>query len=407
MRVLHLALRGITGGGAHRGTYQLHRALLAAGIDSHLLVREKDIDDDTVTELPRRATTWLESLPARIRQKRDRMQIPADAEFTTDRATMAPAELVGIEAYDVVHLHHINHGFDEEILFGRVKKTQRLFWTLHDAYPFTGGCHVVRDCMRYTDICGCCPQLGSDRENDLSSQILKRKLERLRDLDMTFIGQSRWIVACAQQSTIGKDIPHRVIPEAIDTTQFVPTDRGAAKQSLRVPKDKVVVGWMGVTVSDARKGLDLLQDAMQRLDPDRYHVLWAGGGEYDLRVPCTHTRLSSRKGLAQVNEFYAACDVMAVPSREESFCLVACEASSCGTPVVAFAATGLLDAISDGENGFLVEPFSPAALKDEIERIAALPSSKYEELRDQMRRVSVAKYDLAVLAQRHIEVYQG
>lgn len=406
MRVLHLAFQAGMGGAA-RSVFQLHKALLVAGIDSHLLVRKKDIDDNSVDVLPHRATTWLESFPARIRQKLDRMQIPAGAEFTTDRATMAPAELAGIEDFDIVHLHYINHGFDEAMLFRRLKKTQKLFWTLHDAYPFTGGCHVVGDCERYATGCGLCPRLGGVRENDLSAQIVRRKLERLRGFDMTFIGQSRWIAACSERSVIGKAVRHRVIPEAIDTSQYVPTNRQAAKANLGVPSDRIVVGWIAASVADPNKGLDLLQAAMGGLDPARFHVLWAGNGEFDLQVPCTHTRLQPRSGLAEINEFYAACDIVAVPSRQETFCFVACEASSCGTPVVAFAATGLVDAISDGENGYLVEPLSPEAMRKEIDRIASLPSDEYEALRAQMRTASVAKYDLGLRAQRHIDLYRG
>src|ERR1019366_4720282 len=199
MRVLHLSFQAALGGAA-RSAYQLHKALLAAGIDSHLVVRKKDIDDNVIDVLPHRATTWLEALPSRVRQKLDRMQIPGGAEFTTDRATMAPAELAGIEDFDVVHLHYINHGFDEPTLFRSLKKTQRLFWTLHDAYPFTGGCHVAHDCERYTTGCGRCPRLGGERQDDLSAQIVRRKLERLRGFDMTYIGQSRWIAACSERS---------------------------------------------------------------------------------------------------------------------------------------------------------------------------------------------------------------
>jgi glycosyltransferase involved in cell wall biosynthesis len=320
---------------------------------------------------------------------------------------MAPSQLAGIEDYDVVHLHYINFGFDEATLFRRLNPQQRLFWTLHDAYPFTGGCHIARDCERYAIGCGRCPRLGGKRDDDLSAQIVRRKLDRLRGFDMTFIGPSRWIVGCCERSVIGKVVKLGTIPDSVDTALFVPTGRHAAKASLGVPADRVTVGWLAAAVDDPNKGLDLLQAAMQGLDPDRFHVLWGGNGDFELQVPCTHTRLKPRIGLAQVLEFYAACDVMVVPSRQETFCLVACEAASCGTPVVAFAATGLLDALSDGENGFLVEPFSTDALRNEIARIAAMPTADYEALREQVRTASVAKYDPELRAQRHIDVYQG
>ena len=62
--------------------------------------------------------------------------------------------------------------------------------------------------------------------------------------------------------------------------------------------------------------------------------------------PQPHERLST---------YYRAADVCLVPSRSESFGLVALEAAACGTPVVASAVGGLTTLVGHGETGFLVE----------------------------------------------------
>ena len=60
-----------------------------------------------------------------------------------------------------------------------------------------------------------------------------------------------------------------------------------------------------------------------------------------------------------LSSYYRAADVVIVPSRSESFGLVALEAAACGIPVVASAVGGLLNVVHDGVTGLLVEGRQP------------------------------------------------
>jgi D-inositol-3-phosphate glycosyltransferase len=62
---------------------------------------------------------------------------------------------------------------------------------------------------------------------------------------------------------------------------------------------------------------------------------------------------------SRLADFYAAAECVLVPSRSESFGLVALEAQACGTPVVAAAVGGLRYVVADGVTGFLVEGHDP------------------------------------------------
>jgi D-inositol-3-phosphate glycosyltransferase len=65
-------------------------------------------------------------------------------------------------------------------------------------------------------------------------------------------------------------------------------------------------------------------------------------------------------GKDRLRDWYRAASVVAVPSHNESFGLVALEAQACGTPVVATDVGGLRTAVRDGLSGLLVPGHDPA-----------------------------------------------
>ncbi|WP_370644584.1 D-inositol-3-phosphate glycosyltransferase [Actinoplanes sp. L3-i22] len=74
---------------------------------------------------------------------------------------------------------------------------------------------------------------------------------------------------------------------------------------------------------------------------------------------------------------YRAADLVAVPSYNESFGLVALEAQACGTPVVAAAVGGLVTAVRDGESGVLVDGHDPADWARVLDRLLAAPGFRH------------------------------
>ena len=74
-----------------------------------------------------------------------------------------------------------------------------------------------------------------------------------------------------------------------------------------------------------------------------------------------------------LSTYYRAADVCVVPSRSESFGLVALEAAACGTPVVAAAVGGLRTLVDHGRTGYLVEEPDPEAFAAWVRQILADP----------------------------------
>ena len=74
-----------------------------------------------------------------------------------------------------------------------------------------------------------------------------------------------------------------------------------------------------------------------------------------------------------LSTYYRAADVCLVPSRSESFGLVALEAAACGTPVVASDVGGLRSLVDHGRTGYLVEEADPEAYAAWVRQILAEP----------------------------------
>jgi D-inositol-3-phosphate glycosyltransferase len=74
---------------------------------------------------------------------------------------------------------------------------------------------------------------------------------------------------------------------------------------------------------------------------------------------------------------YRAADLVAVPSYNESFGLVALEAQACGTPVVAAAVGGLVTAVRDGVSGVLVDGHDPKDWAQVLDRLLDAPAYRH------------------------------
>jgi D-inositol-3-phosphate glycosyltransferase len=194
----------------------------------------------------------------------------------------------------------------------------------------------------------------------------------------------------------------RVVPPGVDHELFSPRDRGAAKRRLHLTDLRLV---LFVGRLQTHKGPDIairtLAEAVAR-DPRaaRGIVLAVVGGpsggiEHGADVArlldlATALGVGERviffppQEQARLADFYAAADVLLVPSRSESFGLVALEAQACGTPVIASAVGGLRYVVEEGRTGHLVAGHDPA---DHADRLLSVLAD--EDLRRAMRARAV------------------
>ncbi|WP_338073624.1 D-inositol-3-phosphate glycosyltransferase [Kineococcus siccus] len=105
----------------------------------------------------------------------------------------------------------------------------------------------------------------------------------------------------------------------------------------------------------------------------------------------------------ELADHYRAADLVAVPSHNESFGLVALEAQACGTPVVAAAVGGLRTAVADGETGVLVEGHDPRRWAQVLRELLDDPARR-GRLGEQARR-RAASFGWDTTAEATLQVY--
>lgn len=177
----------------------------------------------------------------------------------------------------------------------------------------------------------------------------------------------------------------RVVPNPIDPALVVAAKKLVASSSLRV-------GYLGGL--SRRKGFDLLPDMVNALLDVR--VTWVlflnrrGDPAIDQALQEIERHSSDvveiRKRVKDVRTAYAACDVIFVPSRAESFCRVAAEAMMNRLPVVASDIPALRALLGDGEAGLLFPPEDTTSAAGAIRRLVLDP-----ELRQSLGAVGLLR----------------
>lgn len=254
--------------------------------------------------------------------------------------------------YDVVHAHYWLSGWTAQLL--------KRFWET----PFTLMFHTTAHMKnRVSPV--------AEHETRLRAR-KERRLVELADSLIAANPDERADLIWRQRTPSEKIC---TIPPGVDTVLFQPGERQQSRRDLGLPLDAEVILFVGRI--DPIKGTNTLIRSFARVASARPKAILAiVGGDLDNHGNPVGPLLNVSNEAASLNirsrihffgsqpqnilpRFYAASDVVHVPSRYESFGLVAVEAMACGIPVVASRAGGLIFTIEDGQTGFLARIDDP------------------------------------------------
>ncbi|MEQ9486132.1 glycosyltransferase family 4 protein [Coleofasciculus sp. F4-SAH-05] len=402
-------------GGASRAAYSTHQAFQKADIDSTMLVLEKASDDPSVIGL--QPAKYSQKIIKETRLYLDEIKLKPYYSKNRKRELFSPAvsteniaPIVKEINPDIVNLHWICKGFlNPEIL---TKFDKPIVWTLHDLWPFTGGCHFSEDCCRYQEQCGSCPHLGSTQENDLSRKLWWRKKRAWQPLPFTLVAVSHWLANCARESRLFRERRIEVIHNAIDTLQFKPIDRQIARHILNLPSRKKIILFGAINATgDQRKGFNYLEAAVQKIATSEFNenaelvVFGASHSSKEAHLGMKATYLGMLHDNITLSLVYSAADVMIVPSTQEAFGQTAAESLACGTPVVCFDTTGLKEVVDHQDNGYRAQCYSVDDLVNGIQWVLG-DEERWHRLSQRARAKIEQEFSLEKQAQAYLELYQ-
>jgi len=406
VKVVHLNTYDLLGGAA-RAAYRLHQGLQQAGVKSQMLVQTKASDDYSVTA----PTFWLDRIVDKYRPNLAKLSLPPmQGLFSPQWLPDTVLTRIRENQPDIINLNWICDGYLQIETLAEL--SQPVVWTLMDMWAFTGGCHYGNICDRYINSCGACPQLYSTKDQDLSRWVWQRKAKAWKGIDLTVVSPSHWLAKCASSSSLFQNLRIEVIPFGLDIQRYKPTSQILARELLNLPQDKQIILFGAVeATSDLRKGFHFLQIALQNLSQsgyaDRFELVIFGANKplspIDLGLRAHYLGKLHDDIALQIT--YAAADVMIVPSLQEAFGQTATEALACGTPVVAFAGSGLDDIVDHQKNGYLAINSDSHDLARGIVWVLE-DSDRYLNLSKQAREKAEREFSQELQANRYLRLFE-
>ena len=269
------------------------------------------------------------------------------------------AEEINAGGYDLVNLHWLGDATLSIEEIGEIEPP--VVWTLHDMWVFSGAEHQSSS-RRFVEGYTPTNRPAGEKGLDVNRRTWRRKVRAWRK-DVHVIAPSEWIAEQASESALLNSGCRTVIPHPLDVSTWTPRPGAGPKltptefpdQPLRIGfgMDRGAKWWV--------KGVDRIPEIAEELSghpalQSRAIEFWFFGGA----IPGQQVEGVTFRNFGPLDdgglvEFFRGLDVVCVPSRLETFGLVAAEAISCGVPVVGFRDTGVASVVRHLQTGYLAE----------------------------------------------------
>ena len=266
------------------------------------------------------------------------------------------------EKPDIIHLHNI-HGYylNYPLLFKYLKYeySGKIYWTLHDCWPFTGHCphFTLSKCSKWQSQCFLCPNkkqypVSLFKDNSYKNYLEKKQLfTNIKNL--TIITPSEWLNKLVKKSFL-KEYECITINNKINLNVFKPTIDDSVIKKYNILKNKIILLGVASVWNDKKGYSDFIK--LSKMLTDNYLIVLVGLNKKQMKKIKKYSNIIGIKRTENQYELaclYTKADFFINPTYEDNYPTVNLEAISCGTKVICYNTGGCDEQISD-KDGFII-----------------------------------------------------
>ncbi len=262
------------------------------------------------------------------------------------------------QAADVLHFHIMHEKWLSLRDWKLLARDKAVVWTWHDPYMVTGHCLHPIECDRFQTGCLTCPDLKRNFaiKRDRSHKNLLEKVAAVREIDPLVIVASPWMRDVVERSLYGPTLRVKTIPFGVEFSTQCTTEE--ARSRLGLSLNHIVLGFRAV--NSEYKGFELLIQALEGLHRSYPHLPLAFIAFEDKGMcPSFENKIPVIEpgwvGDDSMQMYYRAMDFFLMPSRAETFGLMAIEAMISGACPIVTHGTSLAHLVHAPVHGIAVE----------------------------------------------------
>jgi len=386
---------------------RIMQATQKLGCESDILTFNSLVEEDNIHVLSR---TFSEKVFNKLISKKEvkrksKYEITVDFPFSYGESGIDITREKCVQEADIIHFHWVCGQF---IGYKSVEKLLKLgkpiVWTFHDSWPMTGGCHLRYDCEGFVTGCGCCPNLHSDDENDISKYVMKKKINAYKYDKFFTVSPSNWMYENVQKSLIFKNSKNYQIGNPLDFEVYKPVD-------VQKKDDRIVILFGAYSTLEEAKGYIHFKEALSilknKFDKDKIVIKVFGTEEYDIHeLEGFEVQVQGYiRSFEKMTELYSEADVYVFPSLIDNLPGTVMESLACETPVVCFDKNGTPELVLHKEDGYIAKAEDSGDLADGIEWI--LNNNESNQLGKKGREDMYSRYNEEVIAREYINLYSN